>query len=296
MRKHCGDLTMPDSAMMLEEQLKTYRKQGYLLIKGLFPLQTVTDIVDEAKSLFDLQMDRNGIVVEDMKDEAAFLGGLKALFESDYEAFLGAAKLCQHMLSLQRMGLDPKITENVQWMGLRHPTMCVKPILYFNSRYLAKTTGHYKTPPHQDWRSMQGSLDSMVVWVPLVDINQDLGALEVIPGSHLKGLQESVSDEWYRTLDNAEYSDSDFVPVEVEAGDALFFSSFLVHRSGNNITDRIRWSVHFRYNNALEPSFIERRFPHPYVVYRPQQELVTPGFATAHDLQAFFQEEQPLCP
>ena len=43
---------------------------------------------------------------------------------------------------------------------------------------------------------MQGSLNAIVVWVPLVDV-AELGALEIIPGSHLWGLQESHEDKWY---------------------------------------------------------------------------------------------------
>ena len=73
-------------------------------------------------------------------------------------------------------------------LGIRQPAICVKPIIYFNSRHISKIEGHYKTPAHQDWRSMQGSLNSAVVWIPLIDIDSNLGALEVIPGSHMKGL------------------------------------------------------------------------------------------------------------
>ena len=67
------------------------------------------------------------------------------------------------------------------------------------------------------------------------------------------------------------------VPIEVEVGDALFFSAFLLHQSGTNVTDSIRWSCHFRYNNLQEPTFIDRGFPHPYI-YRPQEDLITKDF------------------
>jgi len=75
--------------------------------------------------------------------------------------------------------------------------------------------------------------------------------------------------------------------VEVKAGDTLFFSSLLVHRSGNNITDKIRWSVHFRYNNAMEETFGQRRFPHPYTL-KPYQELLSENFPTKTDIEKIF--------
>ncbi|QTN30431.1 phytanoyl-CoA dioxygenase family protein [Rhodoferax sp. AJA081-3] len=40
--------------------------------------------------------------------------------------------------------------------------------------------------PHQDYWSVQGSLDGVVVWMPLVDVDKENFPLEVIPQSHLK--------------------------------------------------------------------------------------------------------------
>jgi len=79
-----------------------------------------------------------------------------------------------------------------------------------------------------------------------------------------------------------------FVSVEVTKGDALFFSTFLIHRSGENTSNSIRWSCHFRYNNLCEPTFIQRGFPHSYI-YKPQDELITPGFPSAQDVYEAFE-------
>jgi ectoine hydroxylase-related dioxygenase (phytanoyl-CoA dioxygenase family) len=148
--------------------------------------------------------------------------------------------------------------------------------MFFNSRYLAKREEYWRLDAHQDWRSSQGSLDAITIWVPLVDIDRSLGALEVIPGSHKWGLLESESVSYYGKI-SEEVTVREFVPVEVVRGDALIFSSFLVHRSGTNSTESIRWSIHFRYNNLAEQTFIERGYPHPFI-YKPQEGLITPQF------------------
>jgi phytanoyl-CoA hydroxylase len=83
------------------------------------------------------------------------------------------------------------------------------------------------------------------------------------------------------------FTDADFVAVEVEQGDVLFFSSFLVHRSGTNVTESIRWSCHFRYNNLAEETFIDRGYPHPYL-YKPQDDLITPGFPRQEQVERVF--------
>ena len=124
-----------------------------------------------------------------------------------------------------------------------------------------------------------------MIWVPLVDVPRELGALEIIPGSHLWGLQDSREDEWYRSINGP--GDEQYQSVEISAGDALFFSAFLVHRSGDNVTDSVRWSCHFRYNDLDEPTFVDRKYPNPYV-YKPQQELVTKDFPSVEQLRTCF--------
>lgn len=60
-----------------------------------------------------------------------------------------------------------------------------------------------------------------------------------------------------------------FIMPTIELGDALFFSAFLIHRSGNNVTDSIRWSCHLRYNDLSEPTFMERNYPDSFL-YEPK--------------------------
>lgn len=266
---------------MIEE----YKRNGYLLLKSFFRKAEVEQVRQDAKSVFIAQMKVLGIVRHSELDEAEFENAMSEYFKVDLAGFINCGKTCQHLISLHKLSLHDRVIEELQTLGVRVPNICTRPVIYFNSKHLAKSEVYYKTPPHQDWRSMQGSLNSVVLWVPLVDVNAALGALEIVPGSHLQGLQDSSQDEWFRRIENA--TDDEFIPVEVEAGDALFFSSFLVHRSGNNVMDSIRWSCHFRYNDLAERTFIERKYPNPYI-YKPEQELVTPGFPNTELLRHIF--------
>jgi ectoine hydroxylase-related dioxygenase (phytanoyl-CoA dioxygenase family) len=134
---------------------------------------------------------------------------------------------------------------------------------------------------------MQGSLNSMVLWLPLTDIDDSLGALQIIPGSHLWGLRSENISDGFGMVDVNEKDDHKFISVPVKAGDVLAFSSFLVHRSGENTTDSPRWSCHFRYNDLMEKTFIERNFAHAYI-YKPVEELFSPGFPKQEDLHKLF--------
>jgi ectoine hydroxylase-related dioxygenase (phytanoyl-CoA dioxygenase family) len=81
--------------------------------------------------------------------------------------------------------------------------------------------------------------------------------------------------------------EEDYVQTSFEVGDLLIFSAFLVHRSGDNITQNIRWSIQLRYNNMAEPTFQERGFPMPYI-YKPEENLVTPDFPKKEQLEQLF--------
>jgi ectoine hydroxylase-related dioxygenase (phytanoyl-CoA dioxygenase family) len=256
--------------------VKSYKDNGYLLVKGLFRRPEIDLIREEAKQVFIAQMRRLNILQAGDVSEATFERGMAELFDADLQTFTNCGKQVQHLISLHRLSLDERIIRAIVELGLEFPNVSTRPVMYFNSRRLAKKEVYWRLSTHQDWRSMQGSLDAMVVWLPLVDIDRSLGALEIVPGSHKMGLLQSEMVDGYGHIEDP-MSNVEPLPVEVEAGDALFFSAFLVHQSGTNVTESIRWSCHFRYNNLRERTFIDRGFPHPYI-YKPQEELITKNF------------------
>jgi hypothetical protein len=271
--------------------VNAYREDGYLLVKGFFPRAEIETIRNEAKQVFLSQMRRHGIVDTDDLSEAEFEAGMFRLFETDIATLTNCGKQVQHLISLHRLSLSEPLVEAVKSLGLPFPNVSTRPLLYFNSRRLAKKEVYWRLSVHQDWRSMQGSLDAVVVWVPLIDVDRELGALEVIPGSHKMGLLDSEMSDGYGHIDSS-VNLPEPVPVEVEVGDALFFSAFLVHQSGASTTDSIRWSCHFRYNNLQEATFVERGFPHPYI-YRPQVELITSDFPQRSQVENVFRTRGP---
>jgi ectoine hydroxylase-related dioxygenase (phytanoyl-CoA dioxygenase family) len=263
-----------------------YKEEGYVLAKRFFSKKEVEAIREEAKQIFIAQMVRHGIITNRPLPEAEFERGMFDLFQKDLQSFVNCGKQAQHLISLHRLSLDERIIQAIRHLGLQWPNISTRPLLYFNSPKLAKKEVYWRLSAHQDWRSMQGSLDAIVVWIALIDIDKSLGTLEVIPKSHCLGLLESEMEEGYGHITECAHL-TGFTPVDVEAGDALFFSAFLAHRSGTMTTDSIRWSCHFRYNNLHEKTFLERGFPHPYV-YHPQTDLITKDFPASAQVKGVF--------
>lgn len=267
--------------------LSQFSKKGYIHIPSFFSKEEIEHIRVEAKNVFITKMLNLGILSFYPTEEKDFEIAMRRFFETNIEDFVNCGKQAQHLISLHRLGTDERIESTLKRLGLEFPNICTRPVLFFNSKHLAKKETYWKVFPHQDWRSMQGSLDSVVVWIPLVDVDISLGALEVVEESHKLGLLENeIVDNFGKICADALVG-LKFIPLEVKQGDAVFFSSFLVHQSGNNSTDSIRWSCHFRYNNLVESTFVDRGLPNPYL-YKPDEELLTPGFPTLENLRRLF--------
>lgn len=266
-----------------------YKKTGYQIVRGLFNESEIDQVRIEAQAIFKKQMNQLGIDTPDSDSEEDFNKKLFQLFSDRPDLIISSGKHIQHLISLHRISLDERLTNILKQLGISFPNICTRPVLFFNAQKLAKKQVYWKTDPHQDWRSMQGSLNSIVAWVALCDVNISLGALEVIPGSHLDGLQTKEMVDSFGIIPEAQLDMNKFVPVEVKKGDVLFFSSLLIHQSGNNSTDfGIRWSCHFRYNDMDETDFINRGYPHPYVYY-PNPDLITAAYPSDDRVKEYFQ-------
>ena len=275
----------------MKVDLEFYKKNGYLILKDFLFKKDIERILVEAKGVFLRQFIEKGYLrnctLSDIDDEM-FNTLLYELFEDDVECFSNSGKQIQHLISLHLLSLNSKILDLLIKIEINTPVISTRPVLYFNHPNLAKKKVYHTVDAHQDWRSMQGSLNSAVIWIPLINIDRDLGALEILPGSHLAGLRTDHVENGFGMVKLTEEEIQKLLPVEVEAGDVLLFSSFLIHQSGNNITNKPRWSCHFRYNDLDEPSFKSRKYAHPYI-YKPIEQLITPDFPIKEQIIKLFE-------
>lgn len=274
-----------------QEQLSDYKKDGYIILKDFFPKEVIGSLFSEIKEVFALQA-RHLLQVPVQQalalDQEGFSNLMYDLYNKDVAVFTNCGKQVQHLISLHHLGISKKLIEVLMELGLSRPILSVRPCVLINNVKLDKkgAQGNYwRKPAHQDWYYSQGSLDSVTAWMPYVFCDKEIGVLEFIPGSHLGGLQQSDKTN-YGELDK-EPDNSLFVSYNMEPGDVIVFAAFLVHRSGTNSTNRIRWSSQFRFSNLLEPSFINRNFPNPFI-YQPTNVLETPGFPKAEDIKNIF--------
>ena len=134
---------------------------------------------------------------------------------------------------------------------------------------------------------MQGSLDSVVIWAPITPATLDRHPLEVCPGSHLYGLCATEPHIMTPAVADPRVQEADFQGLELQPGDLAVFSSFLVHRTGENGPGGLRIAFSTRFNNADEPTFVRHDYPTPYR-YSYSTDLIVADFPRPEDLQSIF--------
>lgn len=177
---------------------------------------------------------------------------LKSMHASDIGKYIGYLATCAKHIEAQKLFLDIRLLSQI----ISVPIIIEQPVLHVMSPSLRIPDGYYGTAAHQDWPSTQGSLDCVTVWIALTDITVDDFPLEVIPGSHKRGLLDGKMNG---SVLEVEADNKDFIPIECKAGDVIFLSGFLVHRTGKG--NGFRVAVSQRFDNVSEPTFIERGYP-----------------------------------
>ena len=117
----------------------------------------------------------------------------------------------------------------------------------------------HTTEPHQDFHPVRGTQDTWTVWIPLGDIDSDLGGVAIARGSNQRGyLDNALVTSGHVLEDETVWHWSPF-----RCGDVLVFNSLTIHQGRDNITaDTIRLSTSARYQAIGEPVDAAALQPH----------------------------------
>jgi non-haem Fe2+, alpha-ketoglutarate-dependent halogenase len=132
-------------------------------------------------------------------------------------------------------------------------------------------------PWHQDGiYSEWYKTPSVSAWIAIVDATPENGCMQVIPGSHLKGRVAHTNVVRQDSLFGpspeieVEVDETQAVCVALDAGEASFHHSSIVHGSPPNRSDRKRISLIVRF---VTPLFRERQATVPAVRVRGSADL-----------------------
>lgn len=211
-------------------QINEYSTNGYTIVKGFFSKEEINKLYSTA--LQDDAMAKNAL---DLNDQSGKKTKLSLWFTPGNDVFgymTRSAKLIHCVAQL--LGKEA-------------------PVCHFHSKLMQKEPkvgGAWEW--HQDygyWYKNQFMFpDQLIsVMIALTPANKENGCLQTIKGSHKIGrVNHGFSGEQVGAdmvmVDNA-LKTMPLIYAELEAGDALFFHSNLLHRSEANLSDYPRWSI-----------------------------------------------------
>jgi ectoine hydroxylase-related dioxygenase (phytanoyl-CoA dioxygenase family) len=212
------------------QQISDYNRDGYLIVKNFCNAEEIDRLYSTA--LNDDAMRKNAL---DLNDQSGKKTRLSLWFTPGNDVF-------GYLTRSERM-----ITPVGQLLGENSP------VCHFHSKLMQKEPkvgGAWEW--HQDygyWYKNQFMFPDqlMSVMVALTPANKENGCLQVIKGSHKLGrVNHGFSGEQVgadMAMVNNALQTMELIYCDLEAGDALFFHSNLLHRSEANLSDHPRWSV-----------------------------------------------------
>ena len=234
-----------------QAHVEGYRSDGYLLLPGMFgeaDLEPVRlAIEDEVDRLAD-RFYREGKVSSRFADQP-FNRRLVLLCES-------AGEEVRIWELRTRASVIPELYQFV-----RHPRMLDLMTALLGSevawtgsfavRVKLPETEETRFPWHQDtqyYGNPTRHLHVISVWIPLVDVDEHNGCLQLLAGSHRWGLLGGArdSERVVRMFEDVEQRATPVV-LPMRRGDTLAFSNLTCHASTVNHTDQMRWSIDLRY-------------------------------------------------
>jgi ectoine hydroxylase-related dioxygenase (phytanoyl-CoA dioxygenase family) len=270
----------------MTSELDYYKSNGFFIAKGLLDEQRIEAVRRSIAKSFLAQLAE--INVAAAGDD--LFSAMQLLHKHDIERYKKTASAIWRKLDVYQLMHDPKIIkflyDKFGWQDIFVPGGQVAHIM---AHELKIPNGYFGLIAHQDFPSVQGSLDGVVVWLPLVNIDQNNFPLELIPGSHKRGLLPMVNEgnvSWEIQPDQLQ--EQDYIAAEVEVGDVVFMSMFTVHRSSKNGTSgRYRLALSTRFDNANEPTFINRCYPSAYERHVHRAQYVS-DFPTIEQIDSLF--------
>lgn len=117
-------------------------------------------------------------------------------------------------------------------------------------------------PMHQEiFGQMSKSL--VTLWCPLTNVSKYNGTLNLIPGSHKDGVLKhtfyKVNGKKYHGVQKRLFDEKKIISLKLKAGDAVLFDPYLIHGSGKNNSNKIRWTFVSRYNAISGIEYLNKK-------------------------------------
>ena len=220
---YAGPMT---TALLCDEDMAHFHATGWLLLRDLIEVP-LSEVQAEVGRLGAASPDVAWIDHYEMTD-----AGRRLARTEDFTPF------SELLRSILREG--PLVQVASELLG--------EPALLYKEKINYKLAGGAGFAPHQDKPAYPFVDQVLSVMVAIDDATIANGCLEVVDGFH----GDVLAQDDRGCIDAGVVENLTWTPVEMVAGDCLFFHALAPHRSGPNTSDRDRRALFPTYNGASE--------------------------------------------
>ena len=271
--------------MISKEQIEQYNEEGYTIVEDVFSTEELNPILNEFDEIVDDFAEKafEAGKITNKHDDKDVFKRLAAL-EKDFK---GSSVLIHHRGELKpelaNLWGSKKLLDMVEnWVGKDisgHPV--------WNIRSKTPQTARMTVPWHQDSAYLKDGAEKTTqpaAWIPFLDVNKNNGCMQVVPGGHrpervlnhkLEKKDGSVKDSWYLFIEEKDIPDEKVVTCEMKAGSVLFLHQLVPHRSLENLSDDVRWSVDLRFQNPKDEAGFHTGLVDPIIMRKSDDPSYT---------------------
>ncbi len=201
-----------------------FKEKGYLEFRGLFSRAEVDELLDAIKNAKQCETGRGRL-----DDKGLVFNHNLYFYNSRIQAIVSQKKIVDLLTPLA----GPDIW--IRWDQL-----------------VTKLPGGVEFPWHQD-NGYNGLKDEhFQFWIALSESNPENGGLWLSPGSHKNGV---VPHKWVGQHKVVECNIEQEVPISATRGDAVLFSSMMMHRTKTNKSDvpRLAYVIEYMSTKDYDP-------------------------------------------
>lgn len=215
---------LDDFIKIPQDNIDEFQEKGHTLVKGVL----TKDEIDVYRTIIVGAADRYNTEKRKLEDRDTY-----------GKAFLQIMNLWQSDEDARKFVLAKRMAK------IAADLMGVSNVRLYHDQALFKEPGGGPTPWHQDqyyWPI--DTFNTITMWMPLVDIDVDMGMLTFASGSYTKGsvFNFEISDESESAF--ADYVKEQEFPISraktMKAGDATWHRGFTMHHANGNNSDKRR--------------------------------------------------------
>lgn len=254
------------------QTIGNFKEDGYTIIKNLIPNKRINILLENIARLYYRFSNEKIEKFDEIFFHGKFHQKMINFRKEEPELFGAIYDSLKTSVALNQVLMDDLVIENVAKflnvtpgdLSVSEP-MCRLDVPEDKRNVLSWHQERSFFPQNRD------GLKGLVSWIPLSDVDEEMGTIHICPKSHEEGFLDLKAEK----KENLSYTTQIRVPEEkvkkyedvivpVEKGDAVFFNMLLFHRSGVNVSNKVRFTIQGRFHTMTSDDFVPFDFVNYY--------------------------------